>query len=90
MDATGVGAGLIESGRLKDYGDDGAEETRLFWKQLAAVEYEVRPGPGKLLRWGVEDALLHDDLVLSLALCGELDGVDWRPRVARGTEGNDR
>jgi hypothetical protein len=32
----------------------------------------------------VEDALLHDDLVLSLALCGMLDEVDWRPRVARG------
>ncbi len=60
---------------------------RLFWRQLASVSYEVRPGPGKVLRWGVDDLKLHDDLVLSLALVGELDGVDWRPRVARGTGG---
>ncbi len=43
---------------------------RLFWRQLAAVGYEVRPGPGKLLRWGMADARLHDDLVLNLALGG--------------------
>lgn len=79
--------GAIEGGRLKEYADDGAEETRLFWRQLAAIEYDVRPGPGKLLGWGVPDARLHDDLVLSLALVGELDGVDWRPRVARGSGG---
>jgi hypothetical protein len=80
-------AGLIESGRLKDYGDNGAEEARLFWKQLEAVVYEVRPGPEELLRWGVEDATLHDDLVLSLPLCGVLDEEDWRPRTARGQVG---
>jgi len=79
--------GAIESGRLKEYADDGEEDTRLFWRQLAAIEYEVRPGPGKLLRWGVDDARLHDDLPLSLSLMGELDAVDWRPRVAKGSGG---
>jgi hypothetical protein len=49
--------GLIESGRLKEYAADGAVETRLFWRQLAAAGYEVRPGPGKLLRWGVVDGV---------------------------------
>ncbi len=36
---------------------------------------QVPPGSGKL----------HDDLVMSLVLCGVLDEVDWRLRVARGT-----
>jgi hypothetical protein len=57
--------GLIERGGLKDDGAGhpppgtrsrvavGAVETRLFWRQLEAVGYEVRPGPGKLLVWGV-------------------------------------
>ncbi len=74
----------IDSGRLKEYLPDDAEETRLFWQQLAACTYEVRPGPGKLLAWGVDDPRLHDDLLLSLALVGALDEIDWRPRVARG------
>ncbi|HET8626916.1 MAG TPA: hypothetical protein VFL91_05835 [Thermomicrobiales bacterium] len=54
----------IDSGRLKDYVPDGEEDTRLFWRQLEACEYEVRPGPGKLLSWGVPDPRLHDDLLL--------------------------
>ncbi len=75
----------IDGGRLKEYADDGAEETGLFWRQLDACEYAVRPGPGKLLAWGVDDPRVHDDLLLSLALVGALDDLDWRPRVARGT-----
>jgi hypothetical protein len=57
----------------------------LFWRQLAACRYTVLPGPGKLLRWGVEDATLHDDLLISFALVAALDRRDWRPREARGT-----
>lgn len=74
----------IDSGRLKDYVPDATEETLLFWRQLAACAYQVRPGAGKLLRWGVEDARLHDDLVLSLALAAALDEHHWRPRTATG------
>ena len=47
----------------------------------------MRPGPGKLLSWGVEDVRIHDDLLMSLALVGALDEVDWRPRVVRGSGG---
>lgn len=74
----------IDGGRLKEYAPDGEEDTRLFWRQLEACAYEVRPGPGKGLAWGVDDARLHDDLLLSLALVGALDDLDWRPRIARG------
>lgn len=82
-----IGWGLvaaIDSGRLKDYAPDSDEETRAFWAQLEATEYEVRPGPGKLISWGVADPRLHDDLVLSLALVAVLDTLDWRPRIAVG------
>ncbi|MEI6047135.1 MAG: hypothetical protein WCS37_22565, partial [Chloroflexota bacterium] len=76
--------GVVDSGRYKEYAPDGAEETVLFWRQLEAVEYEVRPGPGKLMKWSVPDPLLHDDLVMSAALVAVLEEQDWQPRVARG------
>ena len=79
--------GVIDSGRFKDYADDGAADTAWWWRQLAAVEYEVRPGPGQVLRWSVPDPNLHDDLVMSAALVAVLDEQDWRPRRATGTGG---
>jgi hypothetical protein len=75
--------GVIDSGRFKDYAPDGADDTNWFWRQLAAVEYEVRPGPGQLLKWSVPDPALHDDLVMSVALVALLDKQDWRERTAR-------
>jgi hypothetical protein len=79
--------GIIDSGRFKDYAGDGAFDTAWWWRQLAAVEYNVRPGPGQLLQWGVPDPALHDDLVMSAALVAVLDEQDWRPRKAVGGGG---
>lgn len=82
--------GLIDAGRVRiclPAGGEDPEQARLdtlFWRQLAACRYTVLPGPGKLLRWGVEDAMLHDDLLISFALVAALDRHDWRPREARG------
>jgi len=76
--------GLAESGRYLEYVVDGAEDTALFWRQLAAVEYEVLEGPGRLMRWSVPDANLHDDLVMSAGLVSCLEGLDFRPRRAVG------
>jgi hypothetical protein len=81
---------LIDGGRLqlcapgRDADAEQVRLDRLGWRQLDACRYTVLPGPGKLLRWGVEDAQLHDDLLLSLALTAVLDRQDWRPRAARG------
>ncbi len=75
---------LIDGGRLKEYADDGAADTRRFWAEAANVEYEVLPGPGQRLRWQVPASRGHDDLVLSLALVSVLDRIDWRPRWAVG------
>ena len=76
--------GAIESGRWKDYADDGATDTRRFWAQVEATRYDVAPGPGKLMRWAVPAGRGHDDLIVSAALIAALDRRDWRPRVARG------
>jgi hypothetical protein len=78
--------GIIDSGRYKEYEPDQEGDSALFWRQLEAIEYEVRPGPGKLLKWSVPDPLLHDDLVMSAALVAVLDGQDWRSRKAVGVQ----
>jgi hypothetical protein len=75
---------LVESGRYKEYAEDGESDTGLFWAQVEACTSQVSDAPGKLLRWFVEDARTHDDLLISASLCAVLDRVDWRPRVARG------
>ena len=81
---------LIDAGRLTSFDParcDDPEQLRLerlFRAQVAACRYSVLPGPGKLLRWSVEDPLLHDDLLISAALIATLDGLDWRPRTAVG------
>src|SRR6185369_17538697 len=80
---------LIDSGRFKEYAADGDELTRVYYQQLAACTYEVLPGPGRLLRWGVPPRRGHDDLLISAALCSRLNALDWRPRVARGSAGDD-
>ena len=46
---------------------------------------EINTGPGKLITWGVPDGtrdpatgeLVHDDLVISAALCAQLDEETW-------------
>jgi hypothetical protein len=76
--------GLVESGRYKEYAEDGESDTGLFWAQVEACGSQVGEGPGKLLRWGVEDRATHDDLLVSASLCAVLDRLDWRPRIARG------
>jgi hypothetical protein len=81
---------LIDGGRFKEYRDDstsGTPEGRItarYWDELAATMYTTVPGPGKLLRWSVPAGRGHDDLVMSAALTGALDGLDLRPRVAVG------
>jgi hypothetical protein len=76
---------LIESGRYKDYADDGDDVTAEFYTQLRATEYTIINGPGNVLRWSVPDAAGHDDLVISAALVAALDDVNLRPRIAMGS-----
>ncbi len=58
----------------------------MFYRQAKNCQYRVLEGPGKLLRWGVPDGsrdpvdgtMLHDDLLISAALCTVLDEQNWR------------
>ncbi len=77
QDAKNAKAGRIreEQNRLNE----------LFFTQLAYCQHEIMPGPDHRMKWGVPDGtrdtasgdLVHDDLILSAALCAELDGQEW-------------
>ena len=75
----------IETGRYQDYVHDEQPDTRQFWHEVDACQYEVRDQPGTPLKWGVwetpaYDGLIaygHDDLLISAALCAVLDEQEW-------------
>ena len=75
----------VETGRYKDYVDDGQADTRQFWYEVEHCQYEVLPGPGARIRWGVWESPVyseliargHDDLLVSAALCTVLDEQLW-------------
>jgi hypothetical protein len=80
--------GVIESGRFLDWVPplDGSKDERdLFQRQAEHCRMEVVPGPERRLRWSVSETqrdpetgeLLHDDLLLSAALCALLDAQEW-------------
>ena len=74
----------VESGRYKEYapGDDLQQR---FWRECRYAEMDVQEGPGKAMRWGVPDGRrdaadgepVHDDLLVSAALCARLDQLSW-------------
>jgi len=68
---------ICDSGRFKDMLDDGSEEYRQFWRQVEEADYEILEGPGKQMKWEVKDRAVHDDLLISAALCAVLDRLDW-------------
>lgn len=82
--------GICDAGRWKEWtgGEQSGQVQSLqdeFWRQCENCDYTVLDGPGKLMRWGVLDGtrdaatgdLLHDDLLISAALCSVLDEQDW-------------
>ena len=77
---------MVETGRFKDWWADGPwDEHGVFWQQLEFCQSEIIPGPDRKMRWGVPDGtrdpatgeLLHDDLLISAAMCAVLDEQDW-------------
>lgn len=72
---------ICDTGRFKDMREDGSPEYRQFWKEVEAADYQVLPGPERRMRWGVEDPLVHDDLLVSAALTAALDRLEWAPQV---------
>jgi hypothetical protein len=82
---------ICDTGRWKDPAlppDPGGawDLQKEFWQQCEYCECQVLDGPGKLMRWGVPNGkrhpvtgeVLHDDLLISAALCAELDRQTWQ------------
>jgi hypothetical protein len=70
---------VTDMGRFKDYVNTvGDAEQAQFWREAAACGYQILPGPGHYIRWGVDDPAIHDDFLLSAALCHALDALPWR------------
>jgi hypothetical protein len=89
---------VVETGRFKDYKKDlGDALQRSFRKQVINCQANVLEGPGILMRWGVPDGtrsvedgeLVHDDLLISAALCSVLDGQAWGLAESEVIEGID-
>ncbi len=64
--------GLCNTGRFKDHAmtDDAAQA--IFWQQVRAAQYEVTNDTSELMRWSVPDPRIHDDYLISAALCAAL------------------
>ena len=77
--------GIIESGRYREY-HPFDEKLRM---QMEKCRSEIVPGPAKFMRWGVPDGrwdrasgeLVHDDDLMTGAMCTILDRMDWRPAL---------
>jgi len=77
--------GMIESGRYHEYQPfpDGLR------RQMEWCHSEIVPGPARLMRWGVPDGtrdqttgeLVHDDDLMTSALCVILDRLEWFTRL---------
>ncbi len=76
--------GIVDAGRWKEPAAE--DELRsAFFTQLAFCQYSIRPGPTRVMRWGVPDGtrdptsgqVVHDDFVISAALAAVLDEQPW-------------
>lgn len=85
---------VCDTGRFRDYrATSGDEAQQTFWSQVAACQSESTGQTGQRIRWGVPDGsrdpgtgrAIHDDLLVSAALCALLDGEKWsRPSINSG------
>lgn len=71
---------VVETGRYREYSP--MDDT--FLEQCEKCRSEARPGASRSLKWGVPDTArradgqyLHDDELLSAALCAQLDALEW-------------
>jgi hypothetical protein len=76
----------IDSGRFKDLaGEEDKDGTAAQMQvEMEHCAYEIKIGPAKTMVWGVPDGtrdesgnLVHDDLLIGVAMLTELDGEAW-------------
>lgn len=79
---------LAETGRCLHYTSSAGSEdehTATYRRQLEFCQYEIVPGPARSMRWGVPDGTrdpatgehVHDDYIITAALCSQLDQLEW-------------
>ena len=76
---------IVETGRFKDHIQSASPEQETFWLQIQHLQMEIRPGPNRTMKWSVPDGtrdpstgdLIHDDLVISAALCATFEEMPW-------------
>lgn len=85
--------GVVDSGRWREpqiNPERQPEQARCqqeYLEQLAACQFQVGVSPEQRMRWGVPEGArdpqssqpVHDDWVLSAALCACLEEMDWSP-----------
>ena len=72
---------VIETGRFKE----AINSSGTFWQEAKHCISQVLEGPGRMMRWAVPDGtkdeitgdLVHDDELISSALCALLDDQEW-------------
>jgi hypothetical protein len=78
---------IVEMGRFKDWAGEPFPGMEQQWVHC---QMQIIPGAGRRLRWGVPDGLrdplsgelVHDDWVISAALCAVLDRQAWNQPAA--------
>ncbi len=77
---------ICDTGRFLDYLQNPSDTLqKLFWQQLTFCQMLTNAGPGRTLHWGVPDGTrdpqtgerIHDDLIISAALCARLETFRW-------------
>jgi hypothetical protein len=77
---------VVDTGRFLDHLPvEGDTDQVTFWQQVLFCQMTVQPSPGRVMRWGVPDGTsdpasgkpVHDDLLISAAMCALLDGMKW-------------
>jgi hypothetical protein len=86
---------LVDTGRLKTYAPDPQAYDSLndlhdqFILQLQNIQFEIRPGPDKKIKWAVPEGardlatgeLIHDDIAISAAMIALCDQLRWSVSV---------
>jgi len=77
---------VCDTGRFKDWKPPlKRDESYEFWREVDGCDFTIKEGAGKVMSWGVPAGArnnetgeyLHDDLLISAALCAELDKQSW-------------
>jgi hypothetical protein len=81
---------LIDSGRYREH-SDATPEQDIFYEEARACRYSTGSGVERHLHWSVppglrrsaDGSLLHDDWLISAALCAVLEGHSWGGSITR-------